>query len=478
MARRPVPADLEDALAASPAARERFWSLPPEQLDRWVGYVGRARFPGQRRRRIAETVRRLGGRPVTTETHAHTNGGYVPPPRENGWTWIIGLALLLGLAAFLVWLTVFRKDDSKSSPSAVVVTAKSSVPKVVGIKLEAAQFQLKEAKLGYTVVHRASGKPKGIVLAQKPRADKEVVQGTVVALVASKGPAGVRVPTLVGLAAADAVRQLQKKGLTARLSQTPAQGKAPGTVVQQSPQPGKRAKKGTTVVLAVAKGAAAVVVPDVTGHSQQDAVNDLQGRGLNVNVARVASSQPAGTVVAQNPPPQTKVQQGATVRINVAKSAPQTQPTPTTTPTTAQQTTTPRPTTTTPVQQSPTGNDYRGMRLAAAVQKITAGRQQVVVEYVTSTQPVGVVVANSKSGSKVKLQVSAGAHPQPSTEVPDTTGSDQATAQSDLTSAGFAVITAQWPVSDPASDGVVVYQTPTGSAPRGSRVVIYIGAVS
>jgi beta-lactam-binding protein with PASTA domain len=462
MARRPVPADLEDALAASPAARERFWALPPEQLDRWVGYVGRARFPGQRRRRIVETVHRLGGDAAV-------------PPREDAWTWVIGLALLLGLAAFLVWLTVLRKDDSKGSPTAVVVTAKSSVPKVVGIKLEAAEFQLKEAKLGFTVVHRASSKPKGIVLAQKPKAEKRVVQGTLVTLVASKGPAGVHVPKLVGLAAADAVRQLQKKGLSARLSQTPAQGAAPGTVVQQSPLPGKRAKKGTPVTLAVAKGAAAVIVPDLTGHSQQDAVNDLQRRGLNSNVAHVASSQPVGTVVAQNPAPQTKVQQGSTVRINVAKAAPQ--PTPTTT-TTAQPTTTARPTTTTPVQQSPTGTDYRGMRLAAAVQKITAGRQQVVVQYVTSTQPAGVVVANSKAGGKVKLQVSAGAHPQPSTEVPDTTGSDQATAQSDLTGAGFAVIVAQWPVTDPASDGVVVYQTPTGSAPRGSTIVIYVGSAS
>jgi len=39
MARRPVPADLENALAASPAARDAFWSLPPNHLDRWVSYV-------------------------------------------------------------------------------------------------------------------------------------------------------------------------------------------------------------------------------------------------------------------------------------------------------------------------------------------------------------------------------------------------------------------------------------------------------
>jgi serine/threonine-protein kinase len=198
---------------------------------------------------------------------------------------------------------------------------------------------------------------------------------------------------------------------------------------------------------------------------------------LNANVATVASSQPAGTVTAQNPPAQTKVQQGATVRINVAKGAPKPVPPPTTTRATAPtMTRTTQPTTT--LQQSPTGNDYRGVRLGTAVQKIAAGRQQVVVQYVASSQPAGVVVANSDAGNRVKLQVSAGAHPQPSTAVPDTTGSDQSTAQSDLTDAGFKVVAVQWPVSDPASDGVVVYQTPRGSAPTGATVVIYVGTVS
>jgi beta-lactam-binding protein with PASTA domain len=469
MSKRPVPADLEDALAAVPAARDRFWSLPPDQLDRWVAYVQRARFPGQRRRRIADTVHRLGGA-RTVQTRESEGAAVVALPRDDVWTWLIGLVLLAALAAFLVWLTVYRHHNHSSSPAAVVVTAKSSVPKVVGIKLESAEFQLKEAKLGVKVVRRDAKKPKNIVLAQAPQSDKRVVQGTVVTLVVSKGATGVKVPKLTGLAAADAVQQLQSLGLTATLKQTPAQGAAPGTVVQQAPKPGGHVKKGAPVALSVAKGAAAVVVPDVTGHSQQDAEHDLQGRGLNVHVVDVASSQPSGTVVAQSPQAGSKVQQGGTVRLNVARHAP-----PATTPTTRSTTATTATQTTT---QAQTGNDYRGMRLNAAVQKIAQGRQQVVVQYVSSSQPAGVVVANSNAGSKVQLQISAGAHPQPSTSIPDTTGEDASTAQHDLTSAGFSVLTVQWPVSDASSDGTVVYQTPSGQAPKGSTVVVYVGAAN
>ena len=163
--------------------------------------------------------------------------------------------------------------------------------------------------------------------------------------------------------------------------------------------------------------------------------------------------------------------QGSSVRINVAARA----PTKTATTTTVATTTAPA---TTTVQQSPTGNDYRGMRLSAAVQKIAQGRQQVIVQYVASSQPAGVVVANSNADNKVKLQVSAGAQPQPLTSVPDTTGEDASQAQHDLTSAGFTVLTVQWPVSDQASNGTVVYQTPSGQAPHGTTVVLYIGAAS
>ena len=205
MARRPVPYDIEDALAANQMARERFWALPPDQLDRWVAYVERARFPGRRRRRIAETVRRLGGG-TTTEVRG---GGTAVLPRDDWALWLVGLALLAAVAAFLVWWFGYRDDNGSPRSASVVVTAKSTVPKLTGIKLQAAEFQLKERKLESKVVRRASGKKAGSVIAQSPKPGKQVVQGSVVMLTVSKGKPGVAVPKLVGLAAADAVTQLQ-----------------------------------------------------------------------------------------------------------------------------------------------------------------------------------------------------------------------------------------------------------------------------
>jgi serine/threonine-protein kinase len=103
-----------------------------------------------------------------------------------------------------------------------------------------------------------------------------------------------------------------------------------------------------------------------------------------------------------------------------------------------------------------------------------------LVQYVASTKPAGIVVSNGTVGSKMRLSVSAGPRPAASIDLPDVTGEDAAQAQSDLQTAGFTVVTVQWPVSDQSSDGTVVFETPVGggTAPRGVAIVLYVGSTT
>lgn len=429
--------------------------MPAEQKDAWVGWVDRARMPRARRRRIADAVHRLAGPGARYESTA------VAVPREHALGWVLGVAVLAAAAAFLVWLTLYR-DRHDSSAAAVAVSAKASVPEVVGIRVQAARFELRQAKLDTKVVRKPARKPKGIVVGQAPKHGASVPEGTVVTLVVSSGPPGVAMPDLTGLAAADAVNALRARGLSVTLTQVASTDPA-GTVIAQTPRPGERARRGTHVVLQVAKGKAAVSVPAVTGQTAQQASTTLERAGLRSTVVAVPGSQTKGTVLAQHPAPGSKVAQGSSVRLNVSEGHPQT--------TTSAATTT---TTTAPPQS---GNDYRGMRLAQAVQRIVEGRQQVIVQYVSSSQPAGVVVASTTAGSHERLEVSAGSQPNANADVPNVTGEDAATASSDLRSAGFTVIQAKWPVSDPSKEGTVVGQTPAGGqqAPGGAAIVLYVG---
>jgi beta-lactam-binding protein with PASTA domain len=470
---RPVPADLEDALAAAPAAREQFWALPPERVDDWVRWVEGARLPGARRRRIAEAVRRLSAGTPAAVTAVETNGARpVAPPRDSAWLWFLALLFLVAIGALVYWFAV-RDDSNGSKPGAVVVSAKASVPQVVGIREQAAKFQLRQAKLATAVVKRNAAKPRGIVVAQRPKGGVSVAQGTAVTIVVSNGPAAGKLPDLVGLAAADAAKQVTGMKLTPVLKQV-SSTEAPGTVVAQTPAAGTLAKPGSKVVLDVARSKTSVAVPGLVGKSVQDAAAALEQAGLTGRSVSVPSSQPKDTVVAQSPAPGSKVASGSTVRVNVSKG----QATATTQATTTRAATTTSPSSSLPAAPPQgSGNDYRGMQLERAVQKIAQGRQEAIVEYVSSTKAPGIVVSNGTAGAKMRLSVSAGPTPGEPASLPDVTGEDAAKAQGDLQSAGFSVIEVQWPVSDESTDGTVVYQTPAGSAqaPRGVAIVLYVG---
>jgi beta-lactam-binding protein with PASTA domain len=314
---RPVPADLEDALAANPVARETFWALPPEQKDTWVAYLDRARLPHARRRRVADAVRRLGAGTQTRETAVATAGAPVPVPRNDWWLWLLALALLAAVAALIVWLTVYRHHHHDAKPTTTPVAAtKTAVPKVVGLRYQAAQFQLKQQKLGSTLLRELSPKPKGIVVHQSPSAGKAVPKGTPVTLVVSAGAPKVALPNVVGMQAAAAVNTLTAQKLKPKTVQVPSP-KPSGTVVAQNPAAGQQVAQGAAVRLNVAKSqtttspttvrtttaptttlAPPASGPDYTGMRLPQAIQKIvQGRQEAI-VTYVASGQPAGVVVA------------------------------------------------------------------------------------------------------------------------------------------------------------------------------------
>ena len=65
---RPVPADLEAALSAHPAARASFGAMSSEQKDAWIAWIERPRFRRTRRRRVAVALHRIGGGVAVRET--------------------------------------------------------------------------------------------------------------------------------------------------------------------------------------------------------------------------------------------------------------------------------------------------------------------------------------------------------------------------------------------------------------------------
>jgi len=227
------------------------------------------------------------------------------PPRRRRSPLVPALLIILGIAlAAIAAAWYFSMSDSKP------------VPAVTGLALDDAVARLQDEGFKADITSQPNDAPQGIVFRQDPAAGVDKDEGSTVLLLASKGPAEVTVPNAVGLGETVARDRMAAVGLTTNVVEVFSDRDA-GEVVAQNPAAGAKAAKESAVRLNVSKGSGTVNVPSLVGTSQNDAVAQLEAAGLDANVVPVPSTEPAGTVVAQNPS-SGEVRRGSSVRLNVS----------------------------------------------------------------------------------------------------------------------------------------------------------------
>ena len=129
------------------------------------------------------------------------------------------------------------------------------------------------------------------MISTSPAAAKQMTKGRTVTLTVSRGASGVAVPKVVGLQRDAAEAQLQRRGLTAEVTEQETT-QPPGTVMEQDPPTGTRVDKGATVKLTVAK--ARPEVPDVTTNhpTEEEATATLAGGRLQGADAHARPTRP------------------------------------------------------------------------------------------------------------------------------------------------------------------------------------------
>ena len=261
------------------------------------------------------------------------------------------------------------------------------------------------------------------------------------------------VPYLVGIKEANAVQSIHDAGLeVGQIHRLPNDQQPKTYVYDQNPNQGDRVGRGSLVELWVSTGKAQVTVPDLVGENQNDAVARLTAMNLRFDVHDISSRQPQGTVIAQNPPAETKVAEKTVVRINVSSG--------------------PR----------PVGiPDVRGSSYETAASQLQAVGFAVARQDAESNQSAGTVIDQTPApnnfapkGSTVTLTVSKG---PTTTGVPNVENEDEQTARSQLEASGFRVTVEREATTDEGLDGFVLRQDPppgTQLKPK-SRVTIVVG---
>ena len=186
---------------------------------------------------------------------------------------------------------------------------------MIGLTAEAATNRIHDEDLEVLPRAGQSNRPPNVVFAQIPGAGTQLGEGQTVTISISSGR--ITVPDVTDQPVATAQEQLTKAGFKSEVKRV-ASSRPKDVVITQAPAAGVTAAHGTTVKLTVSSGVKPVVVPRLIGQTQGAAVSTLTGLGLKSELHNVASSQPAGLVVAQNPPAGKEVDKGSTVILNIS----------------------------------------------------------------------------------------------------------------------------------------------------------------
>jgi eukaryotic-like serine/threonine-protein kinase len=193
------------------------------------------------------------------------------------------------------------------------------VPNVVGMDYDEAVRTLRDAGLDWERREVFSNKRPDRVVGQEPAADETVVEGTVVTLEVSKGAKQVTVPDVLDQSEASARSELQGKGFDVQAFSSPSDETPEGLVISQTPAPGEKAPKGSTVQIVISTGPDSVTVPNVEGQDQSSATEELEDAGFEVQVEEQATDDPLqdGIVLDQDPEPDSQAPPGSIVTITV-----------------------------------------------------------------------------------------------------------------------------------------------------------------
>ncbi|MFF4245992.1 Stk1 family PASTA domain-containing Ser/Thr kinase [Streptomyces sp. NPDC001822] len=223
---------------------------------------------------------------------------------------VAGVLVLIG--AILIGRAVFTDNESGGGTI--------DVPNMVGATVDEAQRLADNAEVTLKVGAKepCATQEKDRICSQTPSSTGEMKTGETVTVVVSTGAPKVEVPDVVDDNEEDARKALEDKGFTVNVK-TAESDKTPDTVISQNPEGGSKAEKDSEVTITVAKKTTQNV-PGVVGRSFEEAEAQLKGVGFgNVSRTDVDSDQPAGTVIEQNPPANSKQAKDVQIVLKVSK---------------------------------------------------------------------------------------------------------------------------------------------------------------
>lgn len=231
---------------------------------------------------------------------------------------VLFLFFLIAVAAGALWLTLRVATHADEVPT----------PDLIGQDVVTSLERVRSARLNLKVTGEQydATQAKSHVVSQDPPPGTMLREGRTISVVVSLGAQEVVIPDLAGQSLRQAELGLHKSGLKrGRVARVSYSGER-DTVLSQYPPARSIANRGMPIDLLISMGAAEVLirVPDVVGHAQVQAEEELRKIGLAAAVKQQDAGPGAkkGVVLEQNPKAGMPAAVGSAVEIIAARSKP------------------------------------------------------------------------------------------------------------------------------------------------------------
>ncbi len=192
------------------------------------------------------------------------------------------------------------------------------MPDLMGVDAATAERMITSANLKVSMDYAYSDVMEGYVSGQSPEARTRVNRGDTVQVIISRGSDMVAVQRVTGLTQDNAVTALNAQGfLPGEIIVAPS-AQLEGTVIAQEPPAGEKARVGSPVNLTVSGGR--VVVPDLVGRREEEAVSNIRTLGLTrgqIDYENVTDPRQDGVVLWQSLERFGEVLPGSSIEISV-----------------------------------------------------------------------------------------------------------------------------------------------------------------
>ena len=264
------------------------------------------------------------------------------------------------------------------------------------------------------------------------------------------------VPNLLNLTQEQALSEIDKSGFFQRgsVKEEYSSTVAKGLVIDQDPDPNRNVSKGTQINLVISKGqqpAATVTVPDLKGMTPSEAQAALTKVGLVAQAGDSVydSEVENGKIAKQSPRAGSSAKAGDTITYQLSKGVESV--------------------------DVPNVAGYGEQEARSALEgagfavKVSYSESNSVDKgYVISQSPTG----KAEKGSTITLTVSSGSA---QVTVPSVVGETESSASAALRNSGFGV-SVGYDYSSTVAEGVVISQSVTGTADKGTTVTITVSA--